>query len=256
MKTSDSLKQLKSNVKNARKRIQISRILIAAIVIANIALIIFMIYGNPKGPASLPGLNLSGVVKIETPNGVGSGVVVDIDRVLTAAHVAGDVGNTVNILFKDGTSQQASVVASGYSQWQSYLTGPGQVQEGATRYDWALLQLSSQVDVGLIMLLGDSDAAQEMDEVIVIGYPGGGDHNVSKGIISGKDPGEIRTDAPIDPGNSGGPMVAVEDKNIIGVIGIMVSVPNIGGQMAQSVHKAVPIQIVKEECRNAGYELF
>jgi len=26
--------------------------------------------------------------------------------------------------------------------------------------------------------------------------------------------------------------------------------------MAQSVHKAVPIQIVKEECRNAGYELF
>ena len=255
MKISLSYRQHKKNLKKAYQRIFIGRSLLVLIFAINIVLIILMnlIPGRGNIPSDL---NFQGVVKIEAQNRVGSGFIVDTDLVLTAAHVVENIGNTATVIFRDGTVINAAVIASGFSQFQAYITNPGHVTEGATRHDWALLKLEAQVDVSKIMLLGDSESAKEMDEVLVIGYPGGIKHNVSKGIISGIDAYEIRTDAPIDPGNSGGPLVAIDNKTMIGVIGIVVSIPSISGQLAQSVHAAVPIQIVKDECSKAGYELY
>ena len=90
------------------------------------------------------------------------------------------------------------------------------------------------------------------EDVWAVGYPGGGEHNVSKGVFSGRTEEELRTDAPIDPGYSGGPLISDAQQ---AVVGILVSIPNIGGQPAQSVHNVVPIETAIQKCKDAGFTL-
>jgi S1-C subfamily serine protease len=58
-------------------------------------------------------------------------------------------------------------------------------------------------------------------EVLTLGYPLGMDSlKLTEGIISGRQEGLFQTDAPLNPGNSGGPMLNEEGK----VIGINVAI--------------------------------
>jgi S1-C subfamily serine protease len=227
-------------------------VLTAVIVALNVVLVALAVDMPAKREAP-PRFVMEGVVKIDAAEGSGSGFLVTEEHVLTAAHVVRGVGTPVAALFPDGRRVTGEVIASGYPQLRGLVQGRQLGGGAATVHDWALVSLSELQDASLILSLGESTILQVgEDEVWAIGYPGGGDHNVSRGIVSGRDSQEIRTDAPIDQGYSGGPLVSVRQKAVVGII---VSVPIIGGDAAHSVRNAVPIEIALDQCTRAGYSI-
>jgi serine protease Do len=113
------------------------------------------------------------------------------------------------------------------------------ILDDKTRYDATVMRQDRQTDLALLKIkvshplpfakLGDSDKVQVGQWVLAIGNPFGFDRTVSFGIISGKGrfipdaDSEVRllndflqTDAMIDPGNSGGPLVNL-DGEVIGI---------------------------------------
>ena len=133
--------------------------------------------------------------------GVGTGIIVDSNGyILTNSHVISDgQAKTVNVLFSDGS------------------TIDGEVYWYDSQLDLAIVKVNK---TGLTAAeLGDSDKVQIGDISIAIGNPYGLDlaGTVTQGIISGLDrtistsettmTGLIQTDASINSGNSGGPLL-------------------------------------------------
>ncbi len=91
------------------------------------------------------------------------------------------------------------------------------------------------------LMLGNSDAVNHTDKILVLGYPMG-QNNIksSTGVISGRESGNGRTffqiTAPVNPGNSGGPVFNEQGH----VIGITVSMM----MYAQNIGYAIPINDV------------
>ena len=133
--------------------------------------------------------------------GVGTGIIVDSNGyILTNSHVISDgQAKTVNVLFSDGS------------------TIDGEVYWYDSQLDLAIVKVNK---TGLTAAeLGDSDKVQIGDISVAIGNPYGLDlaGTVTQGIISGLDrtistsettmTGLIQTDASINTGNSGGPLL-------------------------------------------------
>ena len=107
---------------------------------------------------------------------------------------------------------------------------------GSTRYSAEIVKMDEALDLALLKIvpkaaltaavLGDSDAVRVADEVIAIGTPFGLDMTVSRGIISAKRKSMViegvthsnllQTDAAINQGNSGGPLVA-SNGTVVGI---------------------------------------
>ncbi|MCA9769927.1 trypsin-like peptidase domain-containing protein [Candidatus Dependentiae bacterium] len=86
--------------------------------------------------------------------------------------------------------------------------------------------------------LADSDMVAITDEVLALGYPLGQQGiKGTKGVVSGWHQGLIQTDAPINPGNSGCPLLSRDGK----VIGITCS----GIPQAQNVGYFIPVNELK-----------
>jgi S1-C subfamily serine protease len=141
--------------------------------------------------------------------GLGSGVLLEGGRVLTAAHVV-QVAESIFVEVGSGETLSAKVVASEPSA------------------DLALIQLERTPMNVKPAVLGDSDAVQVGDQVLVVGAPLGMTHTLSVGHISGRrvpkslyggfaDGEMLQTDASINPGNSGGPMFDMSG-NVIGIV--------------------------------------
>ena len=162
-----------------------------------------------------------GVVRIETQScdrgGVGSGFLLAPDLVATAAHVVED-GRVIAV------RQGHHLIATG--------TVVG-IDEAA---DLALVRTSISFP-GHVFDLGTADPAIG-DDVAVIGYPMGGPKSFTKGTVSGlrrtihTDGGTrramIQTDAAVNPGNSGGPMLD-QDGTVVGVVdAVRIDAANMG----------------------------
>jgi S1-C subfamily serine protease len=98
--------------------------------------------------------------------------------------------------------------------------------------------------------LGDSDAIRVGDVILAIGNPFGYSHTVTSGIISAKGrvigtgpfDNFLQTDAPIHPGNSGGPLIDLRGR----VIGIATAVHADGG----GIGFAIPVNMAKDIIRD------
>jgi serine protease Do len=114
-------------------------------------------------------------------------------------------------------------------------------------FDLALLEINEQ-DVPAAVP-GDSDKANIADIVLVLGSPFGLSQSVSMGILSGKNRRKIpqgehpvplynllQTDAAVNPGNSGGPLVNIRGE----VIGIVTAIASSSGAN-EGVGFAIPI---------------
>jgi S1-C subfamily serine protease len=126
---------------------------------------------------------------------------------------------------------------------------------GSTRYSAEIVKMDEALDLALLKIspkaplsaavLGDSDTVRVADEVIAIGTPFGLDMSVSRGIISAKGKSMViegvthsnllQTDAAINQGNSGGPLVATNGT----VVGINTAIYTPNGAFA-GIGFAVP----------------
>lgn len=142
---------------------------------------------------------------------LGSGIIVDGNGdVVTNNHVVGDA-KIVDVTFIDGNRYTAKVVGTDvYS-------------------DLAVLKIVGNITKSITPLpLGNSSASEVGDQVVAIGNPFGLDDTMTTGIISQVGrllpsgplgfsiPDVIQTDALIDPGNSGGPLLNMRGQ-VIGI---------------------------------------
>ncbi len=90
------------------------------------------------------------------------------------------------------------------------------VIEATEELDLALLRVKDSPGELPVMEWGDSDALEVGEDVIAIGNPDGLKWTLSTGIVSGKRDNMLQTTAPLNPGNSGGPLISPDGK-LIGV---------------------------------------
>ena len=136
---------------------------------------------------------LPAVVTVETSEGRGSAFFVAPDRLLTNAHVVGREAG-VRLKGPDGLDLDATV------------------DRVDTDYDLAVLRIRQPKPGQATLTLGSLDQTRPGEQVIAIGSPLGMLQNtVTKGILSGyRQIGPtlyVQTDAALNPGNSGGPLL-------------------------------------------------
>ena len=173
----------------------------------------------------------SGTGSFGQSQGEGTGVVIDTEGlVLTNYHVAGDA-TSLEVRFDDGTTAAAHLVGS----------DPGN--------DLALIQIEGAGGELKAATMGDSSALRVGDSVLAIGNPFQLEGTLTAGIVSalGRTFGSssntrplsnmIQTDAPVNPGNSGGPLLNCRGA----VIGIVTALENpTGANVNVGVGFAVP----------------
>jgi len=145
--------------------------------------------------------------------GVGSGVLIEENQILTAAHVV-DGAHLIEVEFTDGERIKADVVSSLQAS------------------DVALLKLRKSHPEPTIAVLADSDETRIGSKVFIIGSPFGITQTLSVGHLSGRmDRGVLvggtpieflQTDTAINTGNSGGPMFNT-DGEVIGIVSFILT---------------------------------
>ncbi len=167
----------------------------------------------------------------------GSGFIVDGEgTVVTAAHVV-DEASSVTVTLQDGTTRKAEVLGTDEASDIAVI-----------RFDATGLELQT-------LELGDSSALNVGASVAAIGAPFEYAWSLSTGIVSGLDrtieapngftvAHAIQTDAAVNPGNSGGPLLDSEGQ----VIGIVDQIATDGSaDQSSGVGFAVPSDLIASE---------
>ena len=183
-------------------------------------------------------------IELPTSRSLGSGFVYDVSgHIVTNNHVVEESEKTT-VTFLDGTSYNAKVI-------------------GTDPYtDLAVLEVEADPSLLHPLPLGDSSTLRVGDQVAAIGNPFGLSGSMTSGIVSQLGrllstpgtasfsiPGVIQTDAAVNPGNSGGPLLNMRGQ----VIGINTAIQSETGEFAgigfavpsNTVSKVVPV-LIKE----------
>jgi S1-C subfamily serine protease len=175
-----------------------------------------------------------GVAFIRAGQATGSGFVIDDEgHILTNAHVVEGAEDISVEIGDDGEQREAKLVGADPSS------------------DVALLDVEEDDELTSLEL-GDSGAVSVGDPVVAIGNPFGLDRTVTSGIVSAKArqitapngfsiSDVIQTDAAVNPGNSGGPLLDSGGR----VIGINSQIASNSGSN-DGVAFAVPIETARD----------
>jgi 2-alkenal reductase len=177
----------------------------------------------------------------------GSGVIISSDGyIITNNHVIEDTIN-VSIIFADGSEREARLIG------------------GDVFSDLAILKVEGEIPA--ISTLGNSDALKPGETVIAIGSPLGDFKNtVTAGVVSATErmidvnenyqmEGLIQTDAAINQGNSGGPLVNLAGE-VVGINTLIVRGGSYGSAVAEGLGFAIPsnkAQAVASQLIEKGY---
>ncbi len=145
---------------------------------------------------------IKSVVTVRTDVGQGTGfLITDDGYIVTNAHVLSG-GRTIQVINYEQNTIDADFI--GYN----------------SDFDIALLKIQGNYER---LTLADSEDIQIGEKVIAIGNPLGLQFSVSEGIVSAVDrlgpnnlPAYVQTDAALNPGNSGGPLINTDGK-VIGI---------------------------------------
>jgi S1-C subfamily serine protease len=167
------------------------------------------------------------IVKVESAGGLGAGFVFGTpNRIATAFHVI-DTGRPVRVAFADGAPHAARVVAVDID------------------HDLALLEVASP-PAHVSPLPAESTAPGVGDALLAIGHPFGSaarferrlrglfTWSATTGIVSGKTDRYLQTDAALNPGNSGGPLLSCAGR-VLGVVSLKLT-------SAEGISLAVPVE--------------
>ena len=175
-------------------------------------------------------------------NSLGSGFIISEDGyIVTNNHVLGEENvSRVMVVLHDGTRSLARVVGRD------------------ARVDIALLKISPGKRVKFLRL-GDSDKVKLCQRVIAIGSPFGFENTVTSGIISKKSRNisnsmkqigggdlvdYIQTDASINNGSSGGPLIIASGNNIGDVIAMNTTMFS-DTDVSSGINFAIPSNLIK-----------
>jgi S1-C subfamily serine protease len=168
-----------------------------------------------------------------TVQGLGSGWIFDDQgHIVTNQHVV-DGAQKVTVVFEDGTEVPAHVVGADAST------------------DVAVIQLETVPDSAKPLELGSTSSLQLGDPVVAIGSPLGLQGTVTAGIVSGlhRDieapnqftiDGAVQTDAALNHGNSGGPLLDLNDR----VVGMNAQIASETGANT-GIGYAIPVETVR-----------
>ncbi len=177
----------------------------------------------------------------------GSGVIIsEQGYILTNYHV---IENTleVSVIFADGREE------------------PAEIMGGDVFSDIAVLKVNGRMPA--VALIGNSDALKPGETAIAIGSPLGDFKNtVTVGVISGvgrtidvnenyQMEGLIQTDAAINQGNSGGPLVNLAGE-VIGINTLIVRGGGYGSAVAEGLGFAIPantVRAISQQLIEKGY---
>lgn len=172
------------------------------------------------------------VVSIRTDQGEGSGVIYDSSGlILTNSHVVQNA-REITVTLSDGQHFEGKVAAS------------------SQEFDLAVVEVEGNKLP--VAPLGNSSSLEPGQFIIAIGNPYGYDHTVTTGVISATNRAislsegaysqpMIQTDAAINPGSSGGPLIDLNG-NVVGITTV-IAAPQ--GYPAQGLGFAIPIDTAK-----------
>ncbi len=170
------------------------------------------------------------VVSIEAGSATGSGFVIDKDgHIMTNYHVV-DKAPSIRVYLADKRIFSAEVI--GFDE----------------ETDVALIKING--DDLPVAILGDSDNLKIGQKVAAIGSPFGLESTITTGIVSAKHRSRgktiyrdfIQTDANVNPGNSGGPLVDL-DGNIVGINTFILA-------KSEGLGFSIPINLAKKIVEN------
>ena len=157
----------------------------------------------------------------------GTGCIINKDGIiLTSAHILEEGGNIV-VTMSNGEDYEAKII-----------------KKFGEKEDIALLKISVPYDLKTVKF-GDSSKIQVGESVLAIGNPFGFSGTLTKGVISRIDysKNKIQTDAAINPGSSGGPLVNKYGE----IIGINQAIYNPDDNISNvGIGFAIPINLIKE----------
>lgn len=182
---------------------------------------------------------IDSVVLVRAGNSQGTGFVYDDAHVVTNAHVVGRASEA-SIRFNEGDWSTGDVVG----------TDP--------HSDLAVVELNSLPDPATPLAFADDEPVIGQ-EVVAIGNPYNLNGSATTGVVSGVDrlipsptgyriPDAIQTDAAVNPGNSGGPLMSLD--------GSVLAVINSGGgeNIAFGISAALTQRVVPELVQSGDYD--
>ena len=157
----------------------------------------------------------------------GTGCIIDKSGlILTSAHVI-DVGKTIVVTMNNGQNYNAKVI-----------------KHLGEKKDIALLKIDVNEELKTVKM-GNSEKIKVGQKVLALGNPFGFNGTLTQGIISRIDyvKNRIQTDAAINPGSSGGPLLNAKGE----IIGINQAIYNPDNNISNiGIGFATPINLVKE----------
>ncbi len=179
------------------------------------------------------------VIKVSTPGGLGSGVILSRDGyAVTNAHVV-----------QGETNLRATV----------WFEQPDHTLKRTDIDDVELIAVNNHVDLALIRIkhpegkdflfapVQDAEKLEVGQNVFAIGNPLGLERTLTQGVISTTQRSfdgltYIQTDTPINPGNSGGPL--------FNTMGEVIGITNMGIRGGEALGFAIPTRYLKDFIRN------
>ncbi|MDT0160249.1 trypsin-like peptidase domain-containing protein [Bacillus sp. AG4(2022)] len=163
--------------------------------------------------------SMSAIVQVKTENGLGTGFILEGNKILTAYHVVKD-RKSIDVVLTNGMKYK------------------GTVETFHANNDMALLSIDESTPLSHLSLESKVNLGQT---VIAIGHGEGEVNTVTKGVVSNLSRnGLIQTDAAVNHGNSGCPILDLNG-NVLGIV-----IAKIEGSDVDNIGYAVKTDLIKK----------